>query len=114
MTGAWQTLNRLPRSRPPTRESGNSNSDSTKPTRRVRTSWPVGQWNAFDITVKGDRATVVLNGKLVIDNAKVPGIPKTGPIALQHHGGMNKKTGKYNPASSLIQFRNVYMKRLEK
>ena len=81
---------------------------------KVKADNPVGQWNAFDITVKGDRATVVLNGKLVIDKAKVPGIPKTGAITLQHHGGKNKRTGKFSPASSLIQFRNVYIKRLEK
>ena len=81
---------------------------------KVKADHPVGQWNAFDITVKGDRATVVLNGKLVIDKAKVPGIPKTGPITLQHHGGKNKRTGKFSPASSLIQFRNIYIKRLEK
>ena len=75
---------------------------------------PVGQWNAFDVTMKGDRITVVLNGKTVIDNAQVPGLPEEGPIVLQHHGGKNKRTGKMSPASSLIQFRNVYIKRLDK
>ena len=75
---------------------------------------PVGKWNAFDITLKKDRVTAVLNGKTVLDNAQIPGIPKTGPIGLQHHGGKNKKTGKFSPASSLIQFRNIYIKRLDK
>ena len=32
----------------------------------------VGEWNAFDITMKGDRVTVVLNGIKVIDNAQLP------------------------------------------
>lgn len=81
---------------------------------KVRADNPVGKWNAFDITLKKDRVTVVLNGKTVIDNAQIPGIPKTGPIGLQHHGGFNKRTGKYNSASSLIQFRNIYIKRLGK
>lgn len=74
---------------------------------------PVGQWNAFDITLKGKRVTARLNGKLILENALIPGIPDEGPITLQHHGGKNKKTGKLNPASSLIQFRNVYLKPLE-
>ena len=55
---------------------------------------------------------IVLNGKTVIDNARLPGIPEVGPIGLQHHGGFNRKTGKFSPASSLIQFRNVYLKRM--
>ncbi len=75
---------------------------------------PVGEWNTFEITMKGDRLTVVLNGKTVIDNAQLPGVPKEGPIGLQHHGGKNKKTGKFSPASSLIQFRNIKIKRLDK
>ena len=54
---------------------------------------------------------IVLNGKTVIDT-RLPGLPKKGPIALQHHGGYNEKTGKYNAASSLIQFRNIYIKAL--
>jgi len=73
---------------------------------------PVGQWNAYDITVKGEHVTVVLNGKEVID-VRLPGLPEKGPITLQHHGGFNKKTGKYSPASSLIQFRDIYIKELE-
>jgi hypothetical protein len=81
---------------------------------KVRADRPVGQWNAFDITMRGERVTVVLNGKKVIDDAQMPGLPKSGPIGLQHHGGKNKKTGKLSPASSLIQFRNVYVKRLGK
>ena len=60
---------------------------------------PIGQWNRFEITVIDDRVTVVLNGKTVIRDAKLPGMPKRGPIALQHHG---------DP----IQFANIYIKEL--
>jgi hypothetical protein len=80
---------------------------------KVPADKPVGEWNTFDITMKGDRLTVVLNGKTVIDDARLPGVPERGPIALQHHGGLNERTGEMNPASSLIQFRNVYIKRLD-
>ncbi len=72
---------------------------------------PIGEWNTFEITMKGDRLTVVLNGELIIENAQLPEVPETGPIALQHHGGM--KDGEYSPASSLVQFRNIYIKELE-
>ena len=57
--------------------------------------------------------TVELNGKTVIDQARLPGLPPEGPIVLQHHGGLNRKTGEYSPASSLIQFRNIYIKELK-
>ncbi len=73
---------------------------------------PVGQWNAFDVIVKGDRITVVNNGIKVIDNALFPGLDMTGPIGLQHHGGVNPETGKLRGASSLVQFRNIWIKEL--
>lgn len=73
---------------------------------------PVGQWNAFDIIVKGERITVINNGIKVIDNALFPGLDVTGPIGLQHHGGINRKTGKLKKASSIVQFRNIWIKEL--
>ena len=47
---------------------------------------PIGEWNRFIITLRGERLTVNLNGETVIDNARLPGVPARGPIALQHHG----------------------------
>jgi len=73
---------------------------------------PVGQWNRFEITMKGDRLTVVLNGHTVIENAQLPDVPEMGPLALQHHGGKNAE-GEWSPASSLIQFRNIFIKELD-
>lgn len=73
---------------------------------------PVGEWNTYDITVKGDRITVVLNGKTVIDNALYPNMVESGPIGLQHHGGINPETGKLQGASSLVQFRNIWIQEL--
>jgi len=80
-------------------------------TPRVRADHPVGEWNTFVITLKGDRLTVVLNGKTVIENAQLPGLPEKGRIALQHHGG-KKDDGSYKPASSLVQFRDIFIKSL--
>lgn len=73
---------------------------------------PVGEWNAFDVIVKGDRITIINNGIKVIDNALFPGLNVTGPIGLQHHGGINPETGKLRGASSLVQFRNIWIKEL--
>ena len=46
-----------------------------------------------------NRVTVLLNGKLVIDNAQLPGLPAKGPVALQHH-------------TDPMQFANIYIKEL--
>jgi len=58
---------------------------------------PLGEWNAFEITMKGETMTVVLNGQKVIDAAQLPGVPPTGPTGLQHHGDR-------------VQFRNIFVK----
>ena len=70
----------------------------------------IGAWNAFEITMKGDRLTVVLNGEEVIGNAQLPGIPARGPIALQHHG--SKKNGVWVSPPSLVQFRNITIREM--
>lgn len=75
-------------------------------TPRVRADRPVGEWNDMEITMRGDRLTVVLNGQTVIENAQLPGVPEAGRLALQHHGG-RRADGTLDPASSLVQFRNI-------
>ena len=67
---------------------------------KVRADKPLGQWNRFIITMKGEHITVELNGKTVIENAHLPGIQKRGPIALQHHGDR-------------VEFANIYIKDLD-
>jgi 3-keto-disaccharide hydrolase len=55
---------------------------------------PFGEWNAFRILMVGERVTVYLNDKLVVDLARLENfwdnkqpLPKKGPIQLQTHGG---------------------------
>ncbi len=67
---------------------------------------PVGEWNTFRIIMKGDKATVYLNGELVVDNQSLANywqkgqpLPKKGPIELQHHGDK-------------LWFRNIFIKEL--
>jgi hypothetical protein len=80
-------------------------------TPRLNADKDIGEWNAFEITLRGDRLTVVLNGKNVIENAQLPGVPARGRIGLQHHGA--KRDGKWTSPPSLIQFRNIYIKVLK-
>jgi 3-keto-disaccharide hydrolase len=68
---------------------------------KARPYKPAGEWNTLEITLKGPRTTVKLNGVLVTDydgSASVPPKvgqyepdrgprPDTGYIAIQHHGG---------------------------
>jgi hypothetical protein len=72
---------------------------------------PIGEWNSIEITVKGDRLTVKLNGEAVIENALLPGIAARGPVGLQHHGSKNKD-GKWTSPPALVQFRNIKIKEL--
>jgi hypothetical protein len=66
-------------------------------TPKTKADRPLGEWNRTMVTLKGDRLTVSLNGKTVIENARLPGIPASGPIGLQHHG-------------SAIDFANIWVK----
>jgi hypothetical protein len=66
---------------------------------------PIGEWNTFDITMKGDNVTVKLNGELVVDDAPInpywglKEVPKNGPIELQFHGDK-------------LWFKNIYVREL--
>jgi Domain of Unknown Function (DUF1080) len=77
-------------------------------TPRTQADHPVGEWNRFEITVKGDSVRVVLNERVVIPGARLPGLADRGRIGLQHHG--QKRDGQWVGPPSLIQFRNVFIK----
>jgi hypothetical protein len=81
-------------------------------TPRINADRPIGQWNTFVIVLIKNRVTVLLNNQMVLEQAELPGIPRRGPIVLQHHGGPGKD-GTLRPASSLIQFRNIWIKPLD-
>jgi hypothetical protein len=68
-------------------------------TPKLRADKKLGEWNRFIITMKGDRLTVVLNGQTVLENARLPGVPEKGPIALQHHG-------------DAVRFANIFIREL--
>jgi hypothetical protein len=67
-----------------------------------------GAWQTFDITLVGRRATVVLNGQTIVDNAEIPGITggaldsneaAPGPLMLQgDHGKISFRRIELTPA----------------
>jgi hypothetical protein len=80
-------------------------------TPRLHADRHIGEWNTFEITLRGDRLTVALNGETVVENAQLPGIPARGPLALQHHGTF--RDGQWLGSPSLVQFRNISIKKLD-
>jgi hypothetical protein len=69
----------------------------TMPT--VRADNGPGEWNRFIITLRGDRVDISLNGKDVIQGARVKDIPAEGPITLQNH-------------KDAVEFRHIFIKEL--
>jgi hypothetical protein len=80
-------------------------------TPRSQADKPVGEWNRFEITVRGSEVKVVLNDTPVIPGARIPNLPARGRIGLQHHGA--KRNGKWEGPPSLIQFKNIFVKELK-
>lgn len=72
----------------------------------VHADKPFGEWNRFRIIQIGERVTVYLNDKLVVDHARLDNfwnkklaLKKTGPIQLQTHGGE-------------IRWRNIFIREI--
>ncbi|HET6572302.1 MAG TPA: DUF1080 domain-containing protein, partial [Fimbriiglobus sp.] len=70
----------------------------------VHADKPFGEWNKFRIIQVGERTTVYLNGKLVVDHARMENywdrkapLPRRGKVLLQTHGGE-------------IRWRNVFVR----
>jgi len=67
---------------------------------------PIGQWNTFYIKMVGDKVSVTLNGKLVVDNVTMENywerdkpLYPTGQIELQNHG-------------NTLWFKNIYIREI--
>lgn len=72
----------------------------------VKADKPVGQWNTFHIRMLGERATIKLNGQLIVDNVVMENIwerdkpiYRTGQIELQNHG-------------NTLYFRNIFIREI--
>jgi hypothetical protein len=84
----------------------------TAVTPRTQADLPVGQWNHFEITVRGNTVMVALNGKLVLPGATIADLPARGAVVLQHHGA--KRNGQWAGPPALVQFKNIYIRELGK
>lgn len=74
----------------------------------VNADHPIGEWNTFRIIMVGERVTVFLNDKLVVDNTIMENywerdkpIYPTGSLELQNHG-------------NTLYFKNIYVRELTK
>ncbi len=74
----------------------------------VRADNPIGEWNTFHIRMVGEKVTIRLNGKLVVDDVTLENywerdkpVYPTGSIELQNHG-------------NTLYFRNLFVKELPK
>ena len=83
----------------------NNKNNPSKPTAKADN--PIGEWNTFYIKMVGEKVTIKLNGKLVVDNVVLENywerdkpIYASGQIELQNHG-------------NTLWFRNIYIKELK-
>jgi hypothetical protein len=79
-------------------------------TPRTQADNPVGQCNHFEITVKGNDVSVVLNGKIVIPGADVATLAPRRRSAQPRHG--HKRDGKWASPQALVPFENIFIKEL--
>jgi 3-keto-disaccharide hydrolase len=72
---------------------------------------PVGQWNSEEITAKGRRITVKVNGKVTVD-ANLDEIKD--PEVLKKHPGLARKSGRigFLGHGARVEFRNLRIKEL--
>ena len=67
-------------------------------TPRTQADKPVGQWNTFEITVRGKTVTVLLNGKTVIPGATLPDLPDRGLLfRMEQHPDRSVSAGVRSP-----------------
>jgi len=69
-----------------------------------------GRWNVLEITARGDRFTVILNGEKTVDGVR-DSKHATGRIALQHGAGVKDASGVVNDRG-VIRFRKVELRTL--
>lgn len=73
---------------------------------------PAGEWNVEEISAKGSKIQVTLNGKLITD-ADLSTV--TDPEVLKKHPGLQRKGGRigFLGHGSRVEFRNIQVKRIQ-
>jgi hypothetical protein len=70
-------------------------------TPREKADKKAGEWNRFRIQTRGDTVTIYLNGKLLVQGARVNGLPARGAFGLQGMG-------------EAVEFGNLFVRELTK
>ena len=75
---------------------------------------PPGEWNAQEVTVRGRRVTVVVNGSTVVD-ADIDEAAAGGTADGRDHPGLKRESGRigFLGHGSAVEFRNIRIKELE-
>lgn len=81
------------------------------PAADIRALKPVGEWNSYEITAKGPKIKIVLNGKTLVDGdlSQVK-----DPEVLKKHPGIQRTSGRvgFLGHNTRVEFRNVRIKPL--
>ncbi len=74
---------------------------------------PLGEWNYVEVTAKGTRITIVLNGTTIVDG-DIAGPRDNGTMDHKDHPGLRNTTGHigFLGHGSLVKFRNIRIKEL--
>lgn len=74
---------------------------------------PVGEWNEQEVTVRGNKITVVLNGTTIVD-ADLDEAAKDGTMDGNEHPGLQRKRGHigFLGHGDVVRFRNIQIKEL--
>ncbi|WP_437201364.1 3-keto-disaccharide hydrolase [Planctomicrobium sp. SH664] len=80
---------------------------------------PFGEWNTFRIIQLGQRTSIWLNDKLVVDHALMENywnrgtpLPYKGQIQLQTHAPNKPKPGMAAPPSTPVYWKNIYVREI--
>ncbi len=75
---------------------------------------PPGEWNAEEVTVRGRRVTVAVNGAVVVD-ADLDAASAGGTIDGREHPGLKRASGRvgFLGHGSVVEFRNIRIKELK-
>lgn len=75
---------------------------------------PVGEWNTEEVTVKGRRVTVAVNGATVVD-ADLDAASASGTVDGRDHPGLKREAGHigFLGHGSIVEFRRLRIKELK-
>jgi HEAT repeat protein len=75
---------------------------------------PVGEWNTEEVTVKGRRVTVTVNGATVVD-ADLDAASASGTVDGREHPGLKRDSGHigFLGHGSIVEFRRLRIKELK-